>query len=205
MAEENAMSQLKISDVQRLFSDHGAELLGDYRSVVTMIRKHKIDSPLENSNYLHALQLTQLMLEHTSQQFRMLTGGMLDGFIGTLAPHFESMLQRIKSSCRDGNTAFARVILVTSGGVPVDCPVLDELQSRYDGVLDVSFVSVPEDAGIRHFIVGDNDMVRDEEEHDQLSLESDASMVRAKVSFFAPAKAKVFARKFDSYWDAVGQ
>lgn len=200
MTRDEDMSRLTIAQSQKFYRDHGDELLKDYQSLVNLIRSHRIDSAVGNSNYLHALLLTRIMLDETSQQFRMLTGGVLDGFFSTLSDQWRAMLVRIRNRRKvDGDIAFAR-ILVVNGGEP--CGALKSLEDEFSDVLQVIGAKY-RDNSLTHFIVGDHDMVRDEKEHGPLDPESDANTVLADVSFYSPAKAHMFSTRFDTFWKAV--
>ena len=195
------MSRLTISDAQKFYRSHHGELIADYKSLIRLIRDAKIRHPLSNSNYLHALSFTGLMMDETSYQFRMLTGGALDGFLDTLRSNFEKMLERIRSNKATHKNCYARVLIVngeTSKGVA-------DLLSSYSDVLDLSNCRAEPgtEKDFRHFIVSDSDMLRDEQYHEPLSDSSDASDVVADVHFFDPSRAKMFANRFDTFWTAV--
>lgn len=200
------MSRLTISQAQQFYDEHGSELLSDYRSIVEVIRRHRIESPLDNSNYLHALLLTQLMLEHTSHQFRMLTGGMLDGFVGTLRTSFRQMLERIRDNSEPSH---ARVLVIVDGEESASeqeqsasCEALRELYAEFPCTLEIQKIRLQPGTSLSHFIVGDHDMVRDEQPHQPLDPRSDSSLVRADVSFYSPTKARLFMSRFDTFWEA---
>jgi hypothetical protein len=197
----NPMTRLTIEDAQNFYLDHGNELLADYKSMINVIRRHQIDTPLGNSNYLHALLLTRLMVDETSRSFRMLTGGSLDGFVTSLNESFRSMLLRIRGN-RDRQQQDKPVrILIVNGG-PGPCEALNNLKREFSDIMELVLAN-HSDPKFPHFIVSDGEMVRDEKPHEQLTPESDANIVEADVSFYSLAKAAIFESRFDTFWNAA--
>jgi len=185
---------MNIDDATRLYKEFGQSLNPDFESLAGMFRQLSIEAPLSNSNYLHALSLTDLLFKHTDTSLSMVTGGTGDGFIGTLKGSFCAMLKRIKA--RKGK---ARVIVLDG-----ETKLLREWeQGEFAGTLEIAVATVRPNAEVRHFIVGDDDMVRDEEPHDALTGASDANKVRANVYFKNKAIARVFSSRFEAMWDAV--
>ncbi|EMI40550.1 hypothetical protein [Rhodopirellula sp. SWK7] len=193
-------SPLTITEAAQFFDNHSEELLKDYRSIKDLLRNAEITKPVANSNYLHALMLTDLMIEETGHQFRMLTGGAICGFLKTLEDSFTEMLDRFTSSRKRGGSSFARILVVDGSD---EHGLLEGLKTRFPEVVDYRFATAPKDAKFKHFIVGDEDMVRDEDFHAPIMQDSPADMIKAEVSFFDPSKAKVFASRFDTFWTAV--
>jgi len=76
--------------------------------------------------------------------------------------------------------------------------------STYKDVLQIVSATTKDDAIIPHFIVCDNDMVRDEEPHGPLDDNTNANEVCAEVFFNNHSKARVFSSRFNAMWDALG-
>jgi 2-phospho-L-lactate transferase/gluconeogenesis factor (CofD/UPF0052 family) len=101
------------------------------------------------------------------------------------------MLQRLKT-----NGGKARIILVNSESRGP----LDALKAKYPESLDFAEATASEDNKIRHFIVSDNDMVRDEEPHQKLNDLQSAEVIQAKVYFKNESKAAAMSQEFDAIW-----
>ena len=134
------------------------------------------------------------MFYRTLSSIRMFSGGDGDGFIFTLRKTFERALTKIKSA-----KGFARIILVNED-VP---PVLKDIQNTHPDVLEIIPVQVKEGVNLSHYIVCDNNMLRDEKLHNELAPETDIKEIKASVYFNNKAKAKNFAEKFDDLWNSL--
>lgn len=194
--EGSSSQPMRVSDATRIFCNFGDDFRDDVESLVSLIRSCDLKVALHNSNYLHALQLTQLMFDHTDHSFCMLTGDAADGFLKCLQSSFRKMLERI--AIRGGK---ARMIVLSEG--QASDSTLKEHRLRFEGVFDYLTVRKPSTVKLRHFIVCDNEMVRDEELHEPLNQESSANEVKAKVHFKNENVAKVFTMKFDSLWKGI--
>jgi len=73
---------MKIKDAKDIYLKHGLSLQPDFEALAVVFRKCDIEAPIANSNYLHALSLTDLMFRHADHSLEMVTGGCGDGFIG---------------------------------------------------------------------------------------------------------------------------
>jgi hypothetical protein len=185
---------MNIKQARRVYKDFGRSLNPDFESWVRLFRRLNIDAPIANVNYLHALSLTDLMFRHADNKLDMVTGGQGDGFIEVLKDSFISMLERIRR-----NNGAARVI-VFNGRATVLQQIVD---NAFANVLTVRRATMRPGAVIRHFIVADDDMVRDEEPHEELTDLTDANKVRAKVYFKNPSQARVASSRFTAMWEAV--
>ncbi len=191
--------EMKIHDAKEMFSKFGDDFRPDLESLVHLIRTSNICEPLENSNYLHALSLTEMMFIHTSHSFRMMTGSAVDGFLSCLKESFMEMLSRVTEA-----NGIARMILVhEGGGEEVDSPVLKEARQRFASHFEFVSVNVPRHLKLTHFIACDDDMVRDEAWHTPLTAEAGANEVKAKVFFKNKTMAKSFNSRFDTLWTAM--
>lgn len=188
--EEHPPKQMKIKDAKELFASYRKAFQPDYEALVKLFRLHGIPFPVDNSNYLHALSFTDLMFHHTDSSLRMLTGSLTGGVPDCLRDSFEEMLARINK--RGGA---ARIIEVDG-----DRPYSQVSDSETRGRLQVLRGVPSEGARLAHFIVCDNDMVREEEPHAKLTDDSDANEVKAKVYFSNKTKAVTFSARFDAMW-----
>jgi len=192
LADEKARP-MTIGVCKKLFEQYSDGFLPDQENLVQLFRRHRLDHAIHNENYLHALSLTDLMFQHTKYSFCMLTGSAGDGFLACLRDSFVAMLRRIRNSKGE-----ARVIVV-NGSTTEFQPFLDE----FPDTLTVIQAESASGAQIAHFIVGDDDMVRDEEIHSPLTKNSNANEIKADVYFANKIEADMFSRKFDIYWNGL--
>lgn len=186
---------MNIKEAKDVYSKHGASLHPDYEALSTVFRQLDIEAPISNSNFLHALSLTHLMFHHADRRLEMVTGGCGDGFIQCLKQSFLSMLDKIRAS---GGTA--RIIVIDG-----DCSQLNTWAAgAYKDVLQIVRASAKPGVRIAHFIVCDDDMVRDEEPHGPLTDTTDANQVKAQVYFHNHSKARIFSSRFSAMWNALG-
>lgn len=148
----------------------------------------------ENDSYFDALWLTHHMLKRSHRQISMLTGSAGDGFYSTLAAPFEDAMQRIQAT----NGKVRMVILNQKGDVP---SFLSEMKRKFAGAFD--YVLAQTTAPIGHFIVCDSRMVRIEEPHDDITQDSPASLIKAKVNFNAPTQAAIKESFFNTVWQRL--
>ena len=186
---------MRIRNAKEIYRDFGESLRSDSEELINLVVSGRIGLPLENANYLHALNLTDSMMRHTTAHFRMLTGGAGDGFLGCLKGSLKEMLGRIKANHGD-----ARVIVVNSRATD-----LESLVAEFPNTLSVIEAATSDRKPIPHFIVADESMLRDEEAHGDLSDDSDANQVRAKVYFANRTMAEAFIQKFDILWRGLSK
>jgi len=185
---------MKIKDAKEIYIKHGLSLQPDFEALAVVFRKCDIEAPIANSNYLHALSLTDLMFRHADHSLEMVTGGCGDGFIGGLKKSFLAMLEKIRKV--EGK---ARIIVIDGETENLKTWANDE----YKDVLELVEATANEGVIIPHFIVCDKDMVRDEEKHGPLDDDTDANKVRADVFFNNHSKARVFTTRFNAMWEAL--
>lgn len=188
---DSQQGPMTIGNAKSIYRKFGVDLRIDTISIVKLIRGSGINLPLQNCNYLHALSYTDLMLSHTQCNFRMLTGCAGGGFLDCLLERFDEMLARLKK-----NGGKAKIILVNSES----SGPLVSLKEKYADSLEYTEASTNEDANIRHYIVSDDDMVRDEEPHPKLTDEQSAELIQAKVYFRNTSKAAALIQEFDAIW-----
>ncbi len=185
---------MTIAEAQKIFSQYTNDFLEEQEHFVDLLRKNHIEQALSNSNYLHALTLTDLMFRHTDRSFRMLTGFEGDGFLKCLCKSFKSMLTRIQK--RGGK---ARIILVDG-----DATDLQSIRKEFKDTLEVvEAVSSNSGSSVAHFLVCDTDMVRDEKFHEKLAEDGNANQIHAEVYFANRFKGETFSRKFDLIWEKL--
>ncbi len=184
---------LKVKDAKDFFANYQRDLVPDYTNLIRLFRKRRIDEPIPNSNYIHGLGLIAGMFSETRQTLRMLTGNSCEAVPELLFGSFEELLGRLK---RSGGAA--RVIVIDG-----ECSELTPLLNRYPDTLQVAFGEMTEGSRLGHFIVCDDDMVREEEYHERLSNESPADMVKASVYCANRGRAKAAAKSFDGIWDKL--
>jgi hypothetical protein len=187
---------MTIARAKQLFVQFRKSLEPDYASVMQLLRQTNTTSPIENSNYLHALSLADLMFCNTSRSLRMLTGSSTEALPNALYDSFAQMISRIKE-----NRGSAKVIVVN--GNSRDLTHFEQLQEEYKGTLEFAEGRAAPGARVTHFIVCDSDMVRDEDYHPDLDENSSADLVTAKVYFANKAKADLLTRFFDRIWSAL--
>lgn len=190
---ETPRTRMTIGDAKRVFQEYGPELQHDFEGLVQLFRAHGIALPISNSNYLHALSMTDLMFRHTDRSLRMVTGNATEGLPQCLQTTFRRMLQRIR-----GNGGKARMVVIDS-----DTAALEPLRQEFSGTFELARARPRQRARVTHFIVCDDDMVRDEQYHDTLGDDTDANTIKAHVYFANPEMASTFGANFDAIWDAV--
>ncbi len=183
-----------LADVQRDYAKTKDETRSEWASIVDMIREYRVDKPIKNTTYEHALQLTDQMLLNTKHHYRMVTGGYGDHFIETLCESFHAMLRRLRA-----NNGKAQIIIANTKDRPRCLSVLAE---EFSDVLEIAYVRANK-GSLSHFIVCDDDMVRDENPHDPFTSEDKAERVHADVYFSSKARAGTFTTIFDSIWDVT--
>ncbi len=184
---------MTIGEAKRFFEQFRKSLEPDYASVMQVLRALSATAPIANSNYLHFLNLTDLMFRNTNRSLRMLTGNACEAVPSALYDSFKTMLSRIKE-----NRGSAQVIVVNG-----NARSLDQFQDEYKGTLFVTEGKTPPCARVTHFMVCDSDMVRDEEYHPELSDDTSADLVRAKIYFANSTKADSLTRVFDRVWSSL--
>ena len=178
---------MNIREAQDLYSQLGEFIRGDTSNIAKGIGS----SCLNNDTYFNALEYTDLMFYQTLSDIRMFSGGDGDGFLSTLRSTFERALAKI-----DAAKGFARIILI-SNAIP---PFLKEIQADHPKALEIIPVQVKDNVDLSHYIVCDDNMLRDEKPHSNLTPETDIGEIRASVYFDNKVKAKSFIEKFDELW-----
>ena len=189
VGKEGHAVPMKIKDAIEIYSKFGISLSEFYQEVYDDLIQHKRQITLDNSNYLHALQLTSLMARETKHSFRMLGGGCVDGFVKLMGETFDVMLSRIKS-----NRGFVQIITID----PVDeTPTLRYLADKYKGVMKVYYATAKDPSSVVHYITSDDNTVRVEKAHGPLNDDSPVDTIAAKVHFNDQSKSKWYSADFD--------
>ena len=181
---------MDIKNAQRVYGEIGEFIRGDISNIANKMGS----SGLANDTYFNALEYTDLMFYRTLSNIRMFSGGDGDGFLSTLYSSFERALAKIKKA-----KGFARIILISNEIQPA----LKEIQGRHADVLEIIPAKVKEGVELSHYIVCDDNMLRDEQLHDILTPETDIREIKASVYFDNEAKSKNFAEKFDDLWKSL--
>ena len=167
-----------------------------YRDIIKALAKSGYDKPICNDSYADALFLTDIMLEHTESEFRMLGGSACGGFLSALKEQFREMLLRLTAV-----GGKARVIILRHEDQPSVVPsALKDLATEFS-VLE--FASGVTSAPQKHYIVSDARMLRVEDEHPPLTDDTDASAVKALVYFNNPVRGAVAQSDFDRVWNIL--
>lgn len=179
---------MDIKKAQELYVEIGEFI----RSDISNIANKMGSSCLANDTYFNALEYTDLMFYRTLSNIRMFSGSDGDGFLSTLRSSFERALAKIKKA-----KGFARIILI-SDEIP---SALKKIQEKHADVLKIIPVQLKSGVDLSHYIVCDNNMLRDEKVHKNLTQDTDIKEIKASVYFDNEAKAENFAEKFDDLWD----
>lgn len=185
---------MNIADAKEAFSERKVAAISEIDALVKIWRKYGVDDPFPNSTLTHALTLTGVMFRHTDCELRMVTGGFGDGFIECLSDEFDKMLCRLR---RNGGRA--RVVVVDGGE---EQEVLRRFTDEFKDTL-LWTPATARGAKLSHYIICDDDMVRDEEPHGPLSSDTPENEVRADVYFNNRSVASLFAKRFDILWNKL--
>jgi len=182
---------MTVEDAIRIYADFGDTLEPFFVDIYERLIADRPSVELPNADYLHALQLTALMLRNAQDDFCMLSGGSADCFTKTLKAEFLKMLKRFANG---GRNSVARVVVVNPTD---DLPELTELQKEFPANLKIFRAQSPHEERIGHYIVADN-MVREELPHKRLTKQSRADEIKAKVFFNNKSRADLFRSNFNS-------
>jgi len=183
--------KLTIENAIENYKNHGHVLYGQaLREALHEFARVQSNDPLDNDSYADALFLTDIMFSKTNRYMDILTGGGADTFLSVLRNPFTEALKRIK---KVGGTL--RVILVDCDTVP---EILQELQPEYP--IEWVQAKAVENAKIRHLIVCDDKMLRDEVPHGALKPQTPADTINAKVFLNSPVHVEIKKNYFDTVW-----
>ena len=183
-----------IKEVLEKYKANGAESVDeDYRAIVEVVRKTRHDMEIPNNDYSHALWLSDLMFQGTSNDMRMLNGtssGGFDCFFGVLKNSLTIALKRIQRS-----GGHLKAIFVGEGKAPES---LTQLRKVFGDT--VQFITATTDKPIKHFIACDDNKLRLEELHDPITREMKSDEIKASVYMNSPARTKETIKEFDAIW-----
>ena len=179
--------QMTIAEAQRIFKQYGEVLTKDLSFMVEVIRDNHLDAALLNNHYLYTLSYTQIIFDNTWHYIKILAGN--DGTIACLKDRFVSMLERLKAN---GN--IAKVILVDG-----NADELRAIAAEFPDTLMLEEAVAKSPESFKHFIVAD-EMVRDEEPHEELKGTSDACLIKAQIYFSNHRQARLYSDVFDGLW-----
>lgn len=186
------MSELTVGDVLKRFKQEGSGTA--LKEALASVGKTPSTTPLNNDSYADALPLSEAMFLRANRSIDILTAGGCDKFLEALSDSFNGALRRIK---KVGGTV--RIILLDS---------TDKLKvdPQFDGTIKYAFARVegdPKASNIRHLIICDDNMLRDEEPHAPLTLNSAASEIKADVYLNSTVHAKMKKEYFNSLWERL--
>ena len=188
---------MTIREALNVYKTQGAGAVHEgFRDAVEVLIMNHVGTPLENDCYLDALYLTDMMLQRTNQDICILTGRNADQFLDALKVPLEKALVRIQKVAGK-----ARVIILDS-----ELPqyVMD-LAERFKGVFEVRRGQLKQGAVVNHLIACDSTMIRVEEPHGALTLDSDGGEIKAKVFFDNAEEVKKRTGFFDAAWAILGK
>jgi hypothetical protein len=182
---------MTVGQAQAIYTKFHSDLDEFYNSVYKDLISKQRGTELSNSNYLHALQLTSLMLSHTSASLVIFGGSTTNGFISVLEEQFRKTLTKLREV-----SGKARIIIINA---EKDHETLDKLLVEFPATLSVAYGISDHEEQLGHYIVAD-DMVRIEEPHKRLTKDSSANDIKARVVFNNRPQASRYTSLFDSIW-----
>ncbi len=188
-----SQKQKDIIESEKWFEGSYEEMYAATQHIFDFVQRSKCTIPLDNDNYLDALCYTGVMFKNIKRSMEMLAGPSVGRMIAALETSFREMLARLR-----GCGGKAR--LVVAG--PNKPENLAAIEARYSDVLKV-IDAVPKRTDLRHFLIGDSYMIREEEPHDILEDKTPSDIIKAKVYFYNPAKSKVVESRFNSIWSLL--
>lgn len=183
---------LTIKDTIQLFESYGQELTRAFYD--NLIQNDKITAVPNyymgtGASYLQSLSLVQVILNKTQNFLRMVVGDSCDLLFEVLEPDFREMVKRIQK-----NKGFVKVIVVNGRS-----RFLEQLAREYPTNLNIVYATTK--VPVQHFIVSDSKMLRLEEPHQPLTLDSSSDFIKATVFFNNAKTAKPTEELFDSLWE----
>ena len=184
------MEIMKISDAIEIYKNKQLDCVDeDYKELVRLVRESRIKDPIKNSNYSHALYLTDLMFGCTTESLRIFCGNGGDGFLTALKDSFEKAVKRV---IKNGGTV--KIILLADSAPDI----LKELKSKYKEKFQYALANAK--GLLNHYIVCDSRLLRYEEKHEPITKDSEVDLIKANVYFNNPSIAKMMEDGFDTIW-----
>ena len=184
--EQNEMT---VFQAQEEYSKNGINSVNhSYRHLIDDILEQDVRIELSNDSYLDALFLSQIMLNRTRGDFRMICGVSTGRFFEVLEEPITKCLNTLKKNGGDFR------IIAEASEVP---SIFNKLKSQFGEVFKFKLTG---NHGLSHCMVSDHKMVRIEEPHPPLTAETLASEIKAKVYFDEPDLANLYNRSFDNLW-----
>jgi hypothetical protein len=184
---------MKIQDIEALYAEKGPDgVEQDYRDLVDTFCRLESKEPIPNSDYLHGLYLTDLMLRTTNSSIRILSGIGESNWLGVLRDSLFKALTRIKAK---GNCL--KAIFVGQGNLPESIVMI-----RSDfGDETVKVMTAKPSQPVEHLIACDSRMLRLEKIHAPITPQTDSSEIIASVYLNNPARTRTKEEEFDYIWD----
>ncbi|PTX95087.1 hypothetical protein DB345_12380 [Spartobacteria bacterium LR76] len=189
---ESAQSPFtKISDALREYRE-ACELSDTppFHELVAALIDRGYDQDFKNDSFFDALCLTHTMLLTSLTSVKILTGS---------GGNFWSALDRpFAAAAENLRKTGGKIQMIVINATPDCAKALASMKSRFGEVFE--YVLAKSASNISHFIVCDSRMIRIEEPHPPIDLDSSADVIKAKVNFRAPLIAKQQEKLFDSVW-----
>lgn len=145
----------------------------------------KVGGFVKNDTYFHALFLTEMMFQKTSESLFIFCGRDVARFINTIKGAFLGCCERIMEN--NGPVRIVSQVFNPSdeeNALNALKSLANEVRSKYEKIdLKGMVIRDNNDEKLNHFIVCDSKMLRIEELHDPLNDDSSAGDISAKVYF----------------------
>lgn len=178
---------------EKYLSEKEEALEQDYRDLVDLFQKHFPKDGIPNSDYLHALYLTDLMFQGTTRNICMFNGSGKDGWLDVLKDTLRNTIHRIKE-----NRGLMRAVFI---GKKVPQAIVD-LAEEF-GEETVRYTTLDSDVPLKHFITCDGSMLRMEEVHEPLTSDMQGDTIKAQVYLSNTAMTNTVDKYFDSIWGSL--
>ena len=186
---------LTIKEAVQLFKNYGKELSYAFNNFVQNDKTSAITNDYlgTGGSYLHSLYLVGIILNKTRNSLRMVVGGSCDLMFEALETELRETLKQIKK-----NHGFVKIVQLSGHS-----DFLERLATEYAGTL--SIIHAKTNAPVMHFIVSDSCMLREEQPHQPLTLDSSSDCIKATVYLHNKKIAKASEDLFDSLWEHLAE
>jgi len=192
-----------VADVERLFMQFPGDISSQHGSALDVLRSHRrpshsefgftsiepIRDALISTCYLNTLAWMKVMINRTRHSLHLVTGS--DRLARVLAEDFDQMLHHF-----DKHGGDARVVVVDGNS-----EAFNDLHHDHKQSLRIAKATASQP--FKHFLVGDDCMVREEELHNPISDNSSSTVTAADVYCNNDIKAKRLKTWFDVIWKRV--
>lgn len=188
---------MTINDAKSKYDDAVEKAGGNppFEDLVGQLIDSGYNQEFDNDSYFDALWLTHHMLNRTYKSIDVLTGGAGEVFFEKLGIVLSNALERVRK-----NGGRARIVFLNPPS-PYQVSIFNQLSLQFPGVF--SYKTAKANGPISHFFICDQKMVRIERPHSELTGDSSASEVCAKVNFNDPMLAEIKSRLFEKIWQKL--